>query len=92
MKIKLNYEVCEQTPASWKALADALPDKVLPSLRETLEAILEQQGNAVDKRERLIPQTVIYAECSPGSFVLFNALFEQYGFVLERQNEYKGCD
>ncbi len=87
MKVKVNYARMEQTREVWLQLADELPGKVLPSMRETLEAVLEKHGMIVDKRERLIPQTVIYGT-TPELAKLICAL-DPYVLDFTFQNEYR---
>lgn len=87
MNVKLNYaSLLQQTEQQWKAVAESLSGQVAPSLRESLELILEQRGAVVDRRERLIPQPVIYAVMdNPG----LGGQLELYGLKLEAQNTYE---
>lgn len=88
MNVKLNYaSLLEQTERQWSAVAEAITGKVAPSLRESLELLLEQRGATIDRRERLIPQSVIYAYMDNpnlGQLALY--------VTLEPQNTYEAKD
>ncbi len=86
MKVKLNYG--NFNPEHWPDLANELVGEVKPSLRETLEAILEQHGAVIDKRERLIPQPVLYAVLKNDAIEVLNRHFNHYCLMIAPQTPY----